>query len=136
MTRGEANRRLASELGASFVGGATDAPPVRLDSAVVFAPAGELVPVALNATERGGTVALAGIYMSDVPSMPYERLFLERDLRTVTSNTRADGEALFRLAAQIRIDVQTSTYGFDEADRGLADLKSGAFAGSGVVVLA
>ncbi|HEY7043060.1 MAG TPA: zinc-dependent alcohol dehydrogenase family protein [Nocardioidaceae bacterium] len=135
MTRGEANRTLATDLGASFVGEATDQPPEKLDSAIVFAPAGELVPVALGAVDRGGTVALAGIHMSDVPQMAYERLFLERDLRTVTCNTRRDGEELLRLASRLPLAVHTTTYPFDKADQALFDLSSGAYAGSGVVLM-
>ena len=93
LTRGENNRRLAAELGVDSVGDATDAPPEPLDGAILFAPAGELVPVALRALERGGTLAVAGIWLSDIPSLNYsDELFLERRLRSVTANTRQDGE--------------------------------------------
>ena len=99
LTRGEHNRVLAAELGCDSVGGAMDEPPEPLDGAIVFAPAGELVPVALRALDRGGTFATAGIWLSDIPSLVYEReLFYERVLRSVTANTRADGEEFLRLA--------------------------------------
>lgn len=134
LTRGAGNRALAEELGATSVGGATDRPPVPLDSAIVFAPAGALVPVALDAVQRGGTVALAGIHMSEIPAMPYATLFLERDLRTVTSNTRQDGEELLRLASTIPLRLRATAYDFADTLRALQDLSTGAFAGSGVVV--
>ena len=117
-----------------WVGGAYDEPPVLLDSAIVFAPAGELVPVALRSLERGGTAALAGIHLSEVPAMTYaEHLFLERDLRTVTSNTRRDGEELLRLATRLRVLAHTTTYPLDAADRALADLAGGRVGGSVVL---
>jgi alcohol dehydrogenase, propanol-preferring len=131
LTRGEGNQRLARELGAVFVGGAMDAPPVPLDSAIVFAPAGELVPVALQALKSGGTVAVAGIRLSDIPELNYERdLFRERDLRSVTSNTRRDGEELFRLASRLSIVAHTTVVPFGEVDRALSDLAHGRAAGS------
>jgi propanol-preferring alcohol dehydrogenase len=134
LTRGEAARALARELGAASAGGPYDAPPVPLDSAIVFAPAGELVPVALEALDRGGTLALAGIHMSDVPVLDYGRhLFLERSVRTVTSNTRADGEELLRLATRLPLQIRTTSYDFTEADRALADLAHGRFAGAAVL---
>ena len=136
MTRGEENRKLAAEVGATWVGGEDDPPPVPLSSAIVFAPAGTLVPVALEALDRGGTLALAGIHMTDVPSLDYQRhLFRERDLRTVTSNTRRDGEELLRLAARIGVGVHATAYPFTETDRALADLAAGRLSGSAVVTL-
>ncbi len=136
MTRGARNRTLAEEVGASFVGGATARPPVPLDSAIVFAPAGELVPVALEALERGGTLALAGIHMTDVPPLDYQRhLFGERDLRTVTSNTRRDADELLRLADRLPLQVHATAYPFDRTDRALADLAAGTVSGSLVVTL-
>ena len=133
-TRSQRDRDLARELGATWVGGAYDEPPVLLDSAIVFAPAGELVPVALRSLERGGTVALAGIHLSEVPAMTYaEHLFLERDLRSVTSNTRRDGEELLRLAARIGVRAHTTMYPLDAADRALADLAGGRVGGSVVL---
>ena len=136
MTRGEEAQQLARELGAAWVGAADEAPPEPLDSAIVFAPAGPLVPVALEALGRGGTLALAGIHMSDVPPLDYERhLFLERDLRTVTSNTRRDGEELLALAARLGVRAHVTTYPFEEADRALADLEAGRFSGSAVLTV-
>jgi propanol-preferring alcohol dehydrogenase len=136
MSRGEANRRLAEEVGATWVGGEADRPPVPLDSAIVFAPAGGLVPVALEALDRGGTLALAGIHMSEVPALDHDRhLFRERDLRTVTSNTRRDGEELLALAGRLGVRVHATAYPFDEADRALADLAAGRVGGSVVVTL-
>jgi len=134
MTRGEGARALARELGATWVGGATDLPPASLDSAVVFAPAGELVPVALRAVGRGGTVALAGIHMSEIPALDYDRdLFQERSIRSVTANTRADGEALLALAGRIPLAIRTTTYDFDDLPRAMADLEAGRATGSVVV---
>jgi propanol-preferring alcohol dehydrogenase len=136
MTRGEENRRLARDLGLAFVGEAESVPPSALDSAIVFAPAGNLVPVALQATGRGGTVVLAGIHLSDIPVMSYaENLFHERDLRSVEANTRADGEAFLRLAGQLKIRAQVTTYPFEEAGRALADLRAGRSSGSLVIVM-
>lgn len=136
MTRGERNRELAGALGVTFVGEERAAPPVPLDSAIVFAPAGELVPVALRATARGGTVALAGIHMSDIPALNYQDdLFYERDLRTVTANTRADGAAFLRLAHTLAIAPRVTRHPFDRVDRALADLRAGDSSGSLVVTL-
>ena len=137
MTRGVGNRALAAELGAVFVADATGVPPVPLDSAIVFAPAGELVPLALAALDRGGTLALAGIHLSDVPSLNYQtHLFNERDLRTVTANTRRDGEELLHLASRIPMRLHITRYGFDEVDRALADLAAGRLSGSAVIEVA
>ncbi|GAA3091207.1 propanol-preferring alcohol dehydrogenase [Kribbella aluminosa] len=136
MTRGERNRTLARELGAVFVGETADRPPVPLDSAIVFAPAGDVVPYALEAVRPGGTVAVAGIYLSDVPALNYERhLFHERDLRSVTSNTRRDGEELFRLIARLPVTPHITTVPFDAVDRALADVAHGRASGSLVAVL-
>ncbi|MBI1377800.1 MAG: zinc-binding alcohol dehydrogenase family protein [Frankiales bacterium] len=134
LTRGEANQELARELGAHSVGGATDEPPEPLDGAILFAPAGELVPVALRALDRGGTLACAGIWLSDIPSLNYDRdLFQERRLRSVTANTREDGEELLRLAAQYGVRTTTTPYPFDHADQALADLAAGTFSGAAVL---
>jgi propanol-preferring alcohol dehydrogenase len=136
MTRGEDSRDLARSLGADFVGGATATPPEKVDAAIVFAPAGELVPYALQATERGGTVVLAGIHMTDLPALDYEKnLFHERDLRTVTANTRADGAALLRLATSLRVAPAVTPYPFAHADRALQALRSGDTAGSLVLTM-
>ncbi len=134
MTRGEAGQALARALGAVFVGDATSTPPVPLDSAIVFAPAGELVPVALSATERGGTVVLAGIHMSDVPAMSYDNtLFRERDLRTVTANTRADGAAFLRLAHTLQLSPTVTRYAFARTGDAVDDLRAGWASGSLVI---
>lgn len=136
MTRGEANRRLADDLGASYVGGPDDTPSAPLDSAIIFAPAGELVPVALRALSPGGTLALAGIHMSEIPRMDYtDCLFGERDVRTVTANTRGDGEEFLTLAGRLSLVARTTSYGFDAADRALTDLASGRVSGSAVVTM-
>lgn len=135
MTRGEANRALARELGLAFVGDERATPPAPLDAAIVFAPAGDLVPVALEATARGGTVVLAGIHMTDVPAMTYaEHLFLERDLRTVTANTRADGDEFLGLAHRLGLRPSTTSYPFERAPEAVDALLRGGASGSLVLV--
>jgi alcohol dehydrogenase, propanol-preferring len=134
LTRGERNRELAAELGCDSVGDAGDEPPELLDGAILFAPAGDLVPVALRALDRGGTLATAGIWLSDIPAIDYEReLFQERVLRSVTANTRADGEEFLRLAQRLGVRATTVAYPMREADRALADLAAGAFGGAAVL---
>jgi propanol-preferring alcohol dehydrogenase len=136
VTRGERHRRLARELGADWVGDAGETPPVKLDSAIVFAPAGEIVPTALEQLDRGGTLALAGIHMSDVPSLDYERhLFYERNLRSVTANTREDGRELLELAASIPLRPKTVSFPLEAANEALQALKADAIEGSGVLVM-
>jgi propanol-preferring alcohol dehydrogenase len=135
LTREPSHRELAQALGAVWTGDLRDPPPEPLDSAIVFAPVGELVPIALRRLARGGTLAIAGIYMTPTPPLDYERdLFYERQVRSVTANTRADGEALFVEAARIPVRLATTTFALSEANRALAALKRGAFAGSGVLV--
>ena len=135
LTRGEHNRALAKQLGADSVGEATDAPPEPLDGAVLFAPAGELVPVALRALDRGGTLAVAGIWLSPIPAIDYSaELFEERRLRSVTANTRRDGEEFLRLAERLGIRATTTAYPMDDAPRALADLAHGRFGGAAVLV--
>ncbi len=135
LTRGEDARALALRLGAASAAGPRDRPPVPLDSAIVFAPAGELVPDALEALDQLGTLALAGIHMTDVPALDYQRhLFRERTLTSVTANTRADGEELLRLAAALDVRAHVTEYPFGEADRALRDLRDGRFAGAAVLV--
>jgi propanol-preferring alcohol dehydrogenase len=134
MTRDERHQRLARDLGAVWTGGASERPPAPLDSAVVFAPAGELVLPALEAVDAGGTVALAGIYMTPVPAMDYERyLFRERCLCSVTANTRQDGEDLLRIAAEIPIRPRTTRFRLEEANEALYRLKHDAIEGAGVL---
>ncbi len=135
MTRGADARVLALALGAASAQGAADPPPVRLDAAILFAPVGELVPPALEALDRGGTLAIAGIHLSDVPSLNYQRhLFQERQIRSVTSNTRADARAFLDFAGQHHIEVTAPRYPLDHADRALADLAAGRIAGAAVLV--
>ena len=135
LTRGAGAQRLARELGAASVGGAYDRPPEPLDAAVLFAPAGELVPVALQALDRGGTLAVAGIYLSDIPALNYDRdLFQERTLRSVTSNTRADGRALLDFAATHRLAVTVTPYPMNRADAALTDLATGHVTGAAVLL--
>ncbi len=134
LTRGEGNRKLAAELGADSVGEAADAPPEPLDGAILFAPAGELVPVALRALDRGGTLAVAGIWLSDIPAISYaDELFQEKQLRSVTANTRRDGEEFLRLAARLDIRPTTVGYPMTAAQDALADLAHGRFSGSAVL---
>jgi propanol-preferring alcohol dehydrogenase len=136
MTRSADARRLALEIGAASAGDTFDAPPERLDSAIIFAPAGTIVPTALAALDRGGTLAIAGIYLSDVPPLRYaDHLFQERQLRSVTANTRADGEEFLALAARIPIRVTTQPYRLDDADRALADLAHDRVTGAAVLIV-
>ena len=137
LTRGESARRLALELGAASAGEATEAPPALLDGAILFAPAGQLVPVALQALDQGGTLAVAGIHLSDIPVLNYqEHLFRERTLTSVTANTRADGEELLRLAATVSMRAHVTSYSLDDADRALHDLSVGAVTGAAVLEIA
>ena len=135
-TRGEGHRELARRMGAHWVGDTADRPPAELDGAIVFAPAGEVVPVALRALRKGGTVALAGIYMTPVPEMEYEpHLFHEKNLRSVEANTRKDGEALLAEAAAIPIRPRVTPYPLDQANRALIDLKRDRIDGAGILVV-
>ncbi|MGH3304040.1 MAG: zinc-dependent alcohol dehydrogenase family protein [Streptosporangiaceae bacterium] len=134
LTRGEGNRKLAAELGADSVGDAADSPPELLDGAILFAPVGELVPVALRALDRGGTLAIAGIWLSDIPVLRYaDELFAERQVRSVTANTRRDGEEFLALAARFGIRPTTVPYPMGRADDALADLAHGRFSGAAVL---
>jgi propanol-preferring alcohol dehydrogenase len=134
MTRASAARALALELGAATAGDTFDSPPEPLDAAILFAPAGDIVPVALEALDRGGTLAIAGIHLSDVPALDYQRhLFQERQVRSVTANTRADGEEFLAVAAELEITVQTQRYSFEDADRALRDLAHDRFTGAAVL---
>lgn len=136
LTRGAGARELALRLGAASAGEARGTPPEPLDSAIIFAPAGDLVPTALAALAPGGRLALAGIHMSDVPALDYQRhLFHEKSVTSVESNTRQDGEELLALAARLRVTPTTTPYRFEEADRALADLKHGRVTGAAVLVM-
>jgi propanol-preferring alcohol dehydrogenase len=130
-----AGQALARELGAAWAGASDDAPPEPLDAAIVFAPAGALVPIALRAVDRGGTVVCAGIHMSDVPGFPYELLWGERTLRSVANLTRADGAAFLALAPRIPIRTTVARYPLDQAEQALADLRAGVFAGAAVLAI-
>lgn len=134
MTRSEEARALALELGAASAQDTFDRPPEPLDAAVTFAPVGEIVPAALAALDRGGTLAIAGIHLSDVPVLRYaDHLFHERQLRSVTANTRADGEDFLALADEIDLRVETTAYAFDAADVALADLAEDRVRGAAVL---
>jgi alcohol dehydrogenase, propanol-preferring len=135
-TRGAAHREMAKAMGAAWVGEDPAEMPARADSAILFAPAGELVPPALRALKNGGTLALAGIHLSDVPSMKYEEcLFHEKNVRSVTANTRADGEGFLREAAEIPIRPKVTTFPLAEANRALQMLKADRISGSGVLIV-
>jgi propanol-preferring alcohol dehydrogenase len=135
LTRGEASQRLALELGAASVGGAYDSPPEPLDSAILFAPVGDLVPVAMRALDRGGVLAVAGIHLTDTPPLNYEReLFYEKELRSVTSNTRDDGRTFLELALRYHVRATTHVYPMSQAQQALQDLKAGVFDGAAVLV--
>ena len=134
MTRGAKSRELARGLGATFVGDSDEMPPVPLDSAILFAPVGELVLPAMAALDRGGTLSIAGIYLTDIPVLSYERhLFQERQLRSVTSNTRQDGREFLDFAAAHRLAVTAHPYPLEAAAQALADLKAGRFDGAAVL---
>jgi propanol-preferring alcohol dehydrogenase len=135
MTRGEQARELAISLGAASAQGAADRPPVALDAAILFAPVGDLVLPALESLDRGGTLAIAGIHLSDIPTLNYQRhVFQERQLRSVTSNTRDDARAFLSFAAQHHLDVTTPEYPMDRADEALTDLSAGRIAGAAVLL--
>ncbi|MBH0177390.1 MAG: zinc-dependent alcohol dehydrogenase family protein [Nitrospira sp.] len=128
--------KLAKQLGAVWVGGATEMPPDKLHGSIIFAPAGELVPPALRALERGSTLALAGIHMSPIPTLDYDReIFGERIIRSVTANTRQDGIDLLREAAAIRITPHTVRFALEDANRALQALKAGGFQGAAILTI-
>jgi len=134
LTRGSHNQELARALGVDSVGEAAAAPPEPLDGAILFAPAGELVPVALKALDAGGTLAVAGIWLSEIPALNYEaELFRERRMRSVTANTRRDGEEFLRLAQRFDVRATTVAYDMVDAPRALADLAHGRFGGAAVL---
>ena len=134
LTRGEDAQRLALELGAASAGDTYDAPPVPLDSAILVAPVGDLVLPALEALDDGGTLAVAGIHLTDIPQLDYQRhLFRERTLTSVTANTRRDGEELLTLAARLGVRPRTSAYPFAAADDALEDLARGDLVGAAVL---
>lgn len=132
-TRDALHQKLARELGAKWAGGALAEPPVKLDAAVVFAPAGEIVPVALQALRKGGTLVLGGIHMSAIPSFSYDLLYQERVIRSVANNTREDGRDFLRLAAEIPIRTHTQIFPLEQANRALNALKNDAIPGAAVL---
>ena len=134
-TREPAHRQLARALGAAWVGDLREPMPHRTEGTILFAPAGDLVPVALRNLARGGTLALAGIYMTPIPRLDYEAdLFYERGIRSVTANTRADGAALLAEAARARVQLSTTEFPLEVANQALELLKVGALSGTGVLL--
>ncbi len=133
-TRSKEHRQLALELGAAWAGQAQDEPPAKLDSAIIFAPAGNLVPEALRALTKGGTLVLAGIYMTAIPALDYEKhLYYEKTVRSVTAATRRDGEELLALAARIPVRTTVEIFPLEEANEALERLKAGKINGAGVL---
>jgi alcohol dehydrogenase, propanol-preferring len=132
-TREEKHRRLAMELGAEWSGATFDKPPQELDAAIIFAPAGELVPAALAALRKGGILVLGGIHMSPIPSFPYQLIYHERSICSVANNTRDDGMAFLRLAAEIPIKTEVEVFKVEEANRALNALKHDGIRGAAVL---
>jgi alcohol dehydrogenase, propanol-preferring len=132
-TRGVKHQQLALSLGAVWAGEAADAPPAKLDAAIIFAPAGELVPPALATLKKGGVLVLGGIHMSPIPSFDYDLLYQERVIRSVANNTRQDGVDFLRVAAEIPIHSQTTLFPLRDANRALNDLKSDRINGAAVL---
>jgi alcohol dehydrogenase, propanol-preferring len=132
-TRDQRHQKLALELGAVWAGGTIDSPPVQLDSAIIFAPAGEIVPAALKALKKGGTLALGGIHMSEIPPLDYNLLYGERVVRTVANNTRQDGHDFLRIAAEIPIHTEIEVFPLSDANRALNALKNDAIRGAAVL---
>ncbi len=130
----ERTQEFARSLGAAWAGGTGDTPPDELDAAIIFAPAGELVPRALKLLAPGGTVVCAGIHMSDIPSFPYDDLWHERTIRSVANLTRRDGEEFIALATEVPVRTTITTYPLEEAETALADLRAGRFEGTAVIV--
>jgi propanol-preferring alcohol dehydrogenase len=126
----------ATELGAHWAGWSDELPPARLDAAILFAPAGELVPQALRAVDKGGVVVLGGIHMSDIPSFPYRILWEERCLRSVANLTRRDGVEFLKLAPRVPVRTEVQAYALDDANRALDDLRAGRVRGAAVLSLA
>ena len=132
-TRDARHQRLALELGAKWAGGTFAEPPVKLDAAIIFAPAGEIVPAALKALRKGGSLVLGGIHMSPIPSFDYRLLYQERIIRSVANNTRQDGEDFLRVAAEIPIRTRVQLFPLREANRALNALKNDAIPGAAVL---
>ena len=130
----EASRRFARELGCEWAGDALGPPPEPLDAAIIFAPAGELVPAALRAVDRGGTVVCGGIHMSDIPSFPYADLWEERVLRSVANLTRVDAREFLEIAPRVPVRTRVTTFALEEAERALDAVRAGALEGAAVIV--
>jgi propanol-preferring alcohol dehydrogenase len=136
VSRGDSHRQLAREMGALWVGAPGEGLPVEVDSAIIFAPAGDIVPDALASVRKGGTVAMAGIYMTPVPELDYEaHLFHEKNLRSVEANTREDGRGLLREAAEVPVRARVTTFPLREANEALIRLKNDDIDGSAVLVV-
>ena len=131
----ERHQALAHELGATWVGDTAEEPPVKLDTAIIFAPAGELVPVALKALRKGGAVVLGGIHMSSIPSFDYSLIYGERMIRSVANNTRSDGHEFLLEAASVPVRTHIQTFPFAQANDALIALKHDAIRGAGVLLL-
>jgi propanol-preferring alcohol dehydrogenase len=132
-TRDARHQKLAMELGAAWAGGTFDEPPKKLDAAIVFAPAGEIVPAALKSLKKGGALILGGIHLSPIPSFDYQLLYQERVIRSVANNTRKDGEDFLRVAAEIPIRTRAQIFPLGEANRALNALKNDAIPGAAVL---
>jgi len=130
------SQAFAAELGAEWVGGSDEAPPEELDAAIIFAPAGDLVPTALAACAKGGSVVCAGIHMSDIPAFPYELLWGERTIRSVANLTRRDGETFMQVAPRVPVHTSVTVFPLEEVERALAALRGGAARGAVVVSVA
>jgi propanol-preferring alcohol dehydrogenase len=133
MSRDPGHRKLALDLGAVWAGGSDDEPPEKVDAAMIFAPAGELVIPALRALKRGGTVVIGGIHMSPIPPLDYDLLYHERAIRSVANNTRQDGEDFLRIAAEIPIHTEVREFALEEANEALNALKNDAIRGAAVL---
>jgi propanol-preferring alcohol dehydrogenase len=136
MSRGGVHRELAKSLGAEWIGAADERPPAPLDAAILFAPAGNLVAPALAALDRGGILAIAGIYLSQIPPLDYQLIFQEREVRSVTANTRADGEEFLKIAGEIPIRTSTIAFELADANRALQMLKHDQIKGAAVLRIA
>jgi propanol-preferring alcohol dehydrogenase len=133
-TRGELGQAFARELGATWAGGPDDRLPVQLDSAIIFAPAGALVPTALAAVRKGGVVVCAGIHMSPIPELPYDLLWGERVVRSVANLTRADGREFLALARRMSVRTEVEQFALEDANEALVRLKTGSLRGAAVLV--
>jgi alcohol dehydrogenase, propanol-preferring len=130
-----AAQEFACRLGAVWAGGSDDLPPVKLDAAIIFAPAGPLVPIALRAVDKGGTIVCGGIHMSDIPSFAYRDLWEERTICSVANLTRRDAEEFFKIAPLVPVHTETQTFALNQANNALASLRAGQLTGAAVLVM-